>query len=255
MATWKDLISRSLIEIGVLEGGEVAEGHLLREGLNLVTEMLDQWALEGFLSSGILRHTYTFPPNSNSNIVTIGPTVNGEVADIPTENVPYNIVHLQYDGGSDPVTLRAVSVNVWLNSQVSQEGVSDPPTSYWYEPDHPHGRLSLNNIPTGGTTLTLTTEKYLIPNEIRLTDEIRLLRGYQKAIRLNLAVEMASSNGIKGGQLSPVTLKNAMDAKKEVKKLNIQRQGQATLDRAALSSGRTYRGTTGRGLISGFNYY
>ena len=256
MATWKQLISRSLIEIGVLEGGEIAESHLLNEGLNLVQEMLDQWALEGLLSTGVLTYEYTFGPNPTREL-TIGPTANNVQADIVTQNVPYTIIHLQYRGaGSDAYPIRPVSVNAWLDSQVDDDtATSESPSVYWYEPDHPHGKLALDRRPSPGDRLTLTTEKYIIPDNIRLNDEINLLRGYQKAIRLNLAVEMASSNGIKGGQLSPVTLRNASEAKKEVKKLNIQRHGQAKLDRAALSSGRTYSGNTGSGLVTGFNSY
>ena len=254
MAKYKDIISRALLEIGVVEGGETPEAHLLTEGFNQLKEMLDQWALEGLLVPGVSEYTYTFTSNPAATL-TIGPAAGSP--DITTPDVPYRIMHVEYNSNSYDGTypLEAITGQIFLdNQQYYETGSDDPPSLYWYIPELPIGQIRLNTKPTTGDKIVITTPKHLMVGTETTESEANVLRGYEKAIRLNLAIELASSTGVRGQQLSPITVMNAKMAKDELALLNAQRLGQSRLESAALMNSRRYT-QGGRGYVRDrFNY-
>ena len=241
MAKYKDIISRALLEIGVVEGGEEPEAHLLTEGFSQLREMLDQWALEGLLVPGVSEYTHTFTNDSAAGTITIGPAASNPT--ITVSDVPYRIDHIEYTSTIRQFSypLEVLSGQLFLdNQQYYQDAVNDPPTLYWYIPELPAGQIRFNVIPTVSDKIVITAPKHLLTGTETTESEAVFLRGYEKAIRLNLAVELASSTGIRGQQLSPVTVHNAKMAKEEVALLNAQRLGQSRLEQGALMNSRRY---------------
>jgi len=267
MGTYQDLIQRALYEIGVLEGGALGSGgsvetHLLNEGLKILIEMLDEWSLEGLLSPGTLEHEVTIKSSTSKATLTIGPVDKGtdedsdsdDVApDILAPDVPFSISHIQYRSGSGGnCALIAASESTYLDRQDEFDSI-DEPFLYWYSPEVPFGKLRLNAKPAVSDKLVITTPKYLIGQNASLSDKGDFLRGYQKAIRLNLAVLMASSTGIKGGKLSAITMREAEKSKRLLKTVNIGRFGQTKFDAGALSN--HYKLSYGRYYGRNFNQY
>ena len=86
---------------------------------------------------------------------------------------------------------------------------------------------------------------YLTGSTLTLSEETGLVRGYDLAIVMNLAMQLASSYGVTHTQLSAVTVGQARTTKDEIRKLNVQRIGDVTFDPAltertipAISTGR-----------------
>lgn len=237
MATWNDIIKRAFLEIGVLEGGEEPEAHLVTEGLAQLKEMLDHWALEGLLVLGSDQINHVFAPGAGKTL-TIGPAANNPTITAPV--VPYRINHIQFGSSDRSWPLSALSKDVYLDQQNRYEGVEEPPYAYWYEPNTPVGTLHLDNAPDAGTRLTITSEKYLIDLAAGADDEADLFRGYTLTVRLNLAVLLASSHGVKGGQLSPLTVKGARDGKDVIRTIVFSRSGQSKHEKAALQNSRNF---------------
>ena len=245
--TYSTIIERALLEIGVVAGGETPEAHLLNEGMLQLREMLDAWSIEGLLSPGTEDYEIEFDADNISSVLTIGPVVDpSDPPSIKAADIPFSIIHIEYgtNGETYPLYPRSPA-NFLDDQQYFDGGYEGSPIYYWYEPDHPYGKIRLNSSPVSGESLTVTVKKYLISDGVGLTDNPQFLRGYERAIRLNLAVEMASSNGIKGGQLSPLTIMNAKDSKVDLMAVNVQRKGQAKVELAALGNSRRLGGAYG----------
>ena len=231
------MVNRSLLELGVVEGGELAEQHQLDEGLLLAREMLDQWALDGLLVPGhtLTEHTIGATPRFK---LSIGPTN----ADITLENVPVSIQNIRYNSQQSnffSYSLRAVSADFWLEEESNSDDY--PPRAYWYSPELPNGIIRFDASLRAGDKITIATDNYLVNSALSLDSVATFLPGYQSAIRLNLALEMASSNGIRGANLSPITVLKAQETKRNIRKSNLQHSGQTKFDLASQSNAQRYR--------------
>lgn len=186
MATTKQLIDGALRTIGVLASGEQAKPSEAQDALQYAKQMLDSWSNEGLLVPALTHESFTL---SSKRTYTIGPGGDFDTVRPTTiENVRIR------DAGNLETPVSIASLNLWANISLKDTVVNTPDYVY-YEPEYPLGRLEFSCIPTAGDTLKLVTTKP-ITELPALTESVQFPPGYDKAIRLGLAIELAPEYGV-----------------------------------------------------------
>ena len=214
--TWNDIIQSSLVELGVVEGNEPATTHELTRGLEYLQDMLDQWALEGLLVPALSHYTHTVE-GTGRQVYTMSADA-GESPDIEAEPPPtLEAVSYQRQGAQEPMPLIETSYLNWAEYQTS---VSNWPSHFYYEKSSPVARIYFDALTIPGDFFRVSGRGFLTGAEIAGDEEHDLPRGYRRAIRLNLAVDIAAQFGVKEG-LSDVTIALARIAKTNIRDRNV----------------------------------
>lgn len=186
MATTKTLINGALRSIRVLASGEEAKPSETQDGLEYARQMLESWSNEGLLVNALTHESFTL---SSKRTYTIGSGGDFDTVRPTTiENVRIR------DPGGLETTVTIASLNIWAGIDL-KDTVVNAPNYVYYEPEYPLGRLEFSGIPTTGDTLKLVTTKP-IEELPALTESVQFPPGYDKAIRLGLAIELASEYGV-----------------------------------------------------------
>ena len=236
MATWQDLVNRSLVELGVVEGGEDAESHLVDEGIRIAKELLDMWSIEGFLDAGVAETEYTVPSGATSSL-----NVYKGTGAVSTTGLPLRFLTISYypagDAKPDRVLKHLDSIT-YFSSNFDRDQERKDPNCYFYDIlKGGGGKLFFDYALPQNAKLGLIYESGHATSFTK-TSDVELPIGYEYAFRLNLAVAMASGTGIKGGELSTVTVVEARQAKKELRKLGMSGEGRTIYDQGVLQNPR-----------------
>lgn len=118
---------------------------------------------------------------------------------------------------------------------IGLKGVSGPwPTVLYYDPTFPLGNLYFYPNPSQAGVLHLWTDT-ILSDFASLTQAINLPQGYARAIKKNLALELAPEYGKTAGGL---LVKQAAESKAMIKQLNAQPAVEAFYDQHILRSRR-----------------
>lgn len=227
MAVCQDIINESLLELSVIQPGESYNATDLTTFMGVLNELLASWDNEFLNVYAVSRNSWGLIASQQS--YTIG-----------TEGAPnFN--------GNRPLSIRSATIILSSGRQVSVKIVPVEEYSQLREPlaqgiprrlyddgNYPLATLWLHPVPNQNFSLILYTWLQLVVFA-SLTDTFDLPPGYQRAIRLNLAVELAARMG---RPLDPTLKSNADQAKEALRGLNappvfgmaqtIQAQGAAT---------------------------
>lgn len=191
-----------------------AGGPMAQFVLEKLNRLIDNWNAERALVYDIGFASYTLTPNHQPHL--IGP---GLVApDFAVTQRPVTV-----DGAN--LVLTTVTPNIrqpldlvdddwWRTNRV--QGLTSPmPTALYYSPAWPNGELFLWPVPTTAYQLELQTRTVLAT--VALATPINLPPGYQDAITLTLAEDIASAFG---QVISPKLEQNALRARARIMAVN-----------------------------------
>lgn len=208
MTTVLALIEGAAKLIGVKSAGVSLTAEEAQDGLTSLKDLLENWSLEELSVYGIANQT--FNTVAGQATYTIGPAGNWNT-DRP--------VHI--DGGFS--TFGGVDFPLLPVAQEQYNGIDlktlqEPiPQMMLYVNEAPLGKLTLYPVPSEVVPVTLSIRR-LLDSNITLATTLALPPGYTKALRYNLAVEMAPEYGIEVG---PTLMSIATDAKGDLKRANI----------------------------------
>lgn len=227
MATTKQLINQALRTIGVLASGEEAKPSEVQDAIVYAQQMLGSWANDNLMLHFMIEESLTLSDQRNYTI--------GYGGDFDTSR-PTIIKHarIRYSAGLE-VPVKISSHNVWAEIGIKDSQESTPNYLY-YRPEYPLGKIQFSSVPIAGDELILTSEKPLadLPS---LTSQVTFPPGYDKVIRLGLAIELAPEYGKSISQEHAALYASAM---KSLKRTNsIARMGVAKVD-SALVRRRAY---------------
>lgn len=124
-------------------------------------------------------------------------------------------------------------------ASLGYKGIAGPwPTKCYYDPTFPLGNLYFYPNPANAGTLHLWTDT-IISDFANLTQSINLPQGYARALKKNLALELAPEYGKTVGAL---LVKQAKESKELIESLNATPAVEAFYDRGLAGSGRTDAG-------------
>lgn len=210
--TGNDLIASSLRLIGVLASGENPPSNESNDALNSLNDMINSWTNERLMIYETSYETFTLNVNQQSYQWGTG------AADFNSPR-PQKLENVNWQQVSATTTLELgveiLNKDQW--SAISIKGItSNIPTRCWLENTYPNATFFVWPIPSVSGSVVIWSWKPLITVS-SLTTTISLPPGYAKALRYNLAVELAPEYG---KTPSDLVMKGAMDSKSAIKSMN-----------------------------------
>lgn len=208
-ATVLSVLTDSLQELNVLGQGESLGSDLSAFVLGRFNQLLDNWNAKREAVFVEKFETFTFIANQQD--YTIGPsgadftTANNRPVSIEAANVILNNVTPTVQ---NPINLR--DYQWWANLTVRAVTTTFP-TDCYYAPDWPNGILHFWPKPTIAYGLELVYRNTL--SQVTLADTISLPPGYQNALMLTLAEDIAPGLG---RVVLPSTTQKAREARARI---------------------------------------
>jgi hypothetical protein len=230
MSTAADLIRGAFRVLGVLASGETPEAQEQADALEALNDMLDSWAGERLALYATLRSEHPLTPALNPHTIGASGTFN------TTRPVRIDRASILLANQDVELPLQLLSDSEWQNT--AGKSAAGTPTSLWVESSHPLMKLWLNPIPSAADTLVLYTWQQL--GDFTAATEVDLPKGYARALKYNLAKELAPDYG---ESLSAEAAAIADESKANLKRLN-QKPSYLRADPAVL-------GRRGTNLITG----
>lgn len=210
MTTARDLIKRSMRQLGVYTIGEEPSDDEAADGLEALNAMLDSWATENlFVYAKTLD---VVPLIAGQQTFTIGPT-GTVVSDRPVTMLDESYILYQ------TVSYQLVK---WTDAEFQQISVktqnSGIPCGFWPLMNMPDATVTLWPIPSDAMDMYLWSNK-LITSFPDLTTDVVLPPGYERALAFSLAEEIAPEYEV---QVSSAVAMKASKARKNLKRINTQ---------------------------------
>lgn len=208
-----DIISSALRLDGILASGEVPNAAEAQDALVVLNDLVDQWNAERLMIFTISRQVFSLVSGQQTYTMGLGGDFN---VVRPAKIELVSIINLQ--NPSQPMELPLTILNEagWSNIPVKNI-LSSLPMSVWDGGEFPLRNLSYWPIPN---VLVQTAIYSWVPltSFTSLTTDLTFPPGYAKAIRYNLAVDLAPEYG---KTVSEVVAAQAVLAKSVVKSINI----------------------------------
>lgn len=179
MTTVRELIQSSLRLITVLGAGENMTAEDGNDALKTLNQMLESWAADGTIINSKSLDTKALSSGVNSYTMGVG-------GDINTSR-PAVITFATITQGTTDYPLNVWSYDVYAT--VENKNFQGLPTDLYVNNGSSLLTLVLDPVPYAGLTLSIYSEKPL--STLALNDVISLPPGYERALRFNLAVEIA----------------------------------------------------------------
>ncbi len=185
--TARDLIKGSLRIIGAIAAGETPSAAELSDALSSLNEMIASWSNDGYLI--FERKVEEFTLTGAQQMYTIG-----SGGDFNTSR-PMRILQAgtKEAAGTTEIPISVYNVQEWAAITVKSTESSLPQAIY-YNPAFPLGEINVWPVPNAAAKLILYTAKPLA--SIATADDVLSLPpGYLRALRYNLAIELADEYG------------------------------------------------------------
>lgn len=204
MTTALNLIERALLDIGVLEGGGSATAQEAADGLVYLNDLIQSLSNEGLMIYQSVTEGFSVT-GATSYTMGSGATFN------TTRPITVNSAYFTLSGSDYPVSIATVDQ---YNAISDKDATSDIPDVIYINYGNPNVTVYVYPVPSSGT-LTLTSSKPL--TELSTTSTVLAMPpGYERMLRLNLAVEMMPQYGV----LKQDVMALAMKAKQDIKRVN-----------------------------------
>lgn len=207
----RQLVMRSMREIGVLASGAEPTTQEMTDVRNVLIGMLDTWRTENLMVP--ITSASTFTLSTSQSVYTMYESV---AADFNTVR-PYRVHSaVLIDAAGIRTPLDAVSYVDYQRQ--STHDLTGTPDSYCYIPEYPIGKLALSCNPIQAQIL-LMMEAPLVALPASNTTEIDFPPGYLEAVVYNLAVRIASQFEVMPSQL---VLGAAAASRQQIKSNNLK---------------------------------
>ncbi len=210
--TARDLIKGSLRLLGAISTGETPSADEITDGLTLLNEMLDSWSNENLLVYKKDIEKFTLVPGTQSYSIGVGGNFN-------TANpIKLELAMIELQDSPDLIAcpMDVITVHQW--SEIADKSLESAiPTRIYLEKGHPLSTVYLWPKPSVANKLVLTSWKPLSTLATSNT-EVILPPGYLRALRYNLALELAPEYG---KEPSGSLISSAQEAKENIKRTNI----------------------------------
>ena len=181
------MITQSFIEIRVARAGETLEPENMALGLYVFNRRLDSWnanrrAVYGEVMNTSLTLTASLSPH------TIGPSGNLNITVRPTR-----LLSVEINLGSStyvPVNIRDAA---WYANQSSPAVTEAVPTDVYYAANWPLGQMYFYGVPSTAYGTRIWYETILA--SVAQTETFAMPPGYQEALELTVAEDLAESTG------------------------------------------------------------
>jgi hypothetical protein len=185
MATGKTLLLGALRLLNVKQSNEALEDEELTDGQETLNEMLDAWSNEKTLQPALVEVTHTLTANDQQYTI-------GSGGDIDVTR-PLQIESALIRKGNLDYVMSVVENQEW-NSLFRKTTTTPIPRKLFYRKSYPLGEINIYPMPTEANTLVMQVWAQ-ISQITNMDTTLTLPPGYNRAIRYNLARELAPEYG------------------------------------------------------------
>lgn len=229
MATARDVIKSSLRLIGAISQGENPSSSELTDALATLNEMLESWSNEKLIIPFNTTETFSFVAGKQT--YTMGPG-----GDFDT-SWPIDIQKVRYKDPQIEIAIDILNLDEWASIS-TRDTTSTIPSKVYVENSFPLKTLNFWPVPSTNQQVILYSDKPLAAFS-DASETVELPTGFLRALKYNLAVELAPEYGT---EPMPTVYKIAMDAKAALKSKNIK---PTYLKTNGITSGRLFDYRTG----------
>lgn len=209
-STVRDLIKGSLRLIGVLATGETPSAEELNDALSVLNDMLGSWSLESLTLFSQQRESFPLVPGKRSYTM-------GDSGDFDTVRpLSVQMAGVEIIGTELPIQISNQSQ--WAH--LSIKSTPGLPSQIYIDYSHPRATIDVWPVPSVANNLILYSAKSLTSFS-SINDPLTLPPGYAKALRYNLATELAPEYG---RSLDAAIIAGAVEGKENIKRMNIKPQ-------------------------------
>lgn len=184
MATVRDLVKGSMRLIGAIATGENMTADELADGISALNDMLDSWSNEGLVVHARVREEFTLTPSDGT--YTMGSS--GDFNTTRPLEIEEATIEIQ-DASPYEVPLQMLSLSEW--AAITDKATSTTiPTKIYIEGTNPLETINLWPVPSAANKLVLYSRKPFT-NLSTGSTSVTFPPGYQRALRYNLAIELA----------------------------------------------------------------
>lgn len=200
--------------LGVLDSGESLSSQQLTDALNATNDLLDNWSSEQTMIPALLRSVQTL--TSAVQLYTIGTGQTWNMAR------PVAIVAAQMTNPSGPGSpIEIVNAGKWA-SLPDRQRLSWLVTHLFYDRGNPNGNVLVSPVPQGAG-LSVEIESWVPLTQFAdLTTPITLPPGYQRPLKIAVAVELAPQFSV---PISKELAQMYQDALARIRNLNAELVG------------------------------
>ncbi len=205
-----DIITGAAKLLGVVFKSEVLSSDEANDGLVLLNDMLDTWSndnlttysytIESFPCTGALSYTM----GTGGNFNTSRP-INLVTAVVRLGSIDYPLDIIPPDEFQEYIALKSIPGPI--------------PKVLTYDNGYPLGIIKTYPVASSGTTLYLQSNKPL-SNLSALTTTVDLPPGWKRALKYNLAIDMAPQYGVDPSQVVVAMAKQSLGAIKRSTSIN-----------------------------------
>lgn len=221
-ATARTIVTNAMLELGILSGTETASGPDAAFVLSKLCLLYNGW--NAFRPAVFCMEFTSFTLVPSTGTYTLGPTGAFVLAQRPVTLDGCNIVLTDVTPNvRNPMNPRDWQ---WWQAQSVRSITSSYPTDFYYKPSFPNGQLNVWPVPTVAYGIETVTRN-LIDDTLSLDDVIDQPPGYQNAVTLTLAEDIA---GAFGKSISAILERNARQARALIYANNDFTGSMATVD-------------------------
>jgi len=208
--TVRDLIEGSLRLLGAISTGQNASAAEAADGLSSLNQMISSWSTNGLTVFKQTREEFDLVPSQS--VYTIGAGGNFNTS----RPVDLNRAAIQINGSEIPIDILQ-NQEQWADI-ISKSVTSSFPCAVYLDGSYPLNNLNVWPVPSVSTKLVLYSKK-AITNFVSVNDVISMPEGYERALRFNLAVEMAPEFN---KEPSATTFAIAQESLGNIKRMNLK---------------------------------
>ncbi len=211
--TARELINRSLKLIGVLAEGETPTAEMQADAVSTLNDLIESWGIDGLMVFERARQSFTLPGAQSFYTIGIGGDFNTDRPNLISEAG----IEMLTSNPSIELPLEIINEEEF-QLILTKSIVSTIPTKLYYVMSNPLAKIYLWPRPSIANNLILYTPKQ-IASISSVSATITLPPGYSRALRFNLAVDLAVEYG---RQIDPMIMQTAMESKADIKRQNTQ---------------------------------
>jgi hypothetical protein len=207
MTTVRDIVTGSLRLIGVVQKSEPIAADEAQDGLERLNEMIASWANDSLMVFARSWENFALTPGQSTYTIGTGGDFNTVR---PTQIIS---AYVRLSGSNIDYPLNLITDDQYALEISIKNLQSNIPYVLNYDNGYPLAKIRVWMVPSTSMSLYMQMEKQ-VASFASLDDVINLPPGWLKAIRYNLAVELAPEYNVDPSNL---VLKGAEDSKAELR--------------------------------------
>ena len=212
--TARELISSAMRLIGVLAEGETPSSNSANDALSTLNQMLSAWSNENLTIHQKVRDEFTLTAADGSYSWGTTAGAGNFTTARPIQVLSANI-ELQ---GTDPQEIPLQILTLQQYAAISSKTLdSSIPAAVYFDGAYPNVGVEFYPVPSAAEHVVFYSLKPF--STLTLSTELSYPPGYEKAIRYNLAIDLAPEYG---RQVDAIIMQQATETKADLKRKNMQ---------------------------------